>query len=42
VFYFFEALLKLKPVMGFYLFIITKKQKKKIKIKPHFMGLSAR
>lgn len=42
LFYFFEALLKLRPVMGFYIFIIIKKKKKKIKIKPHFMNFWAR
>lgn len=42
IFYFFEALLKLRPVMGFYIFIIIKKKKKKIKIKPHFMNFWAR
>jgi len=42
IFYFFEAILKLRPVMGFYVFIITKKKKKKIKIKPHFMNFWTR
>jgi len=42
MYYFFETILKLRPVMGFYVFIITKKKKKKIKIKPHFMNFWAR
>lgn len=42
IFYFFESVLKLRPVMGFYIFIITKKKKKKLKIKPHFMNFWAR
>lgn len=42
IFYFFESLLKLRPVMGFYIFVIIKKKKKKIKIKPHFMNFWAR
>jgi ribosomal protein S7 len=36
IFYFFEAILKLRPVMGFYIFIITKKKKKKSKNKTTF------
>ena len=42
IFYFFEALLKIRPLIGFYIYIIKKKQKKKIKIKPYFMGFIAR
>ena len=42
VFYFFEALLKLRPIISFYIFIVIKKKKKKIKIKPHFMNFWSR
>jgi ribosomal protein S7 len=42
IFYFFEALLKVRPLVGFYSYIIKKKNKKKIKIKPYFMNFLAR
>jgi len=43
IFYFFETLLKIRPIIGFYLYIIKKKRKKKkIKIKPYYMTFKRR
>ena len=42
LFYFFEALLKVRPLIGFYIFIIKNKKQQKIKIKPYFMNLYSR
>lgn len=42
IFYFFESLLKLRPLIGFYIYITKKKKKKHIKIKPYFMNFKNR
>lgn len=42
LFYFFEALLKLRPLIGFYIYIVKTKQAKRVKIKPHFMSFESR
>jgi hypothetical protein len=42
LFFFFQALLSVRPVIGFYLYIIKKKQKKTIKIKPYYMSFLGR
>ena len=42
LFYFFETLLKIRPVIGFYIYIIKINKKNKIKIKPYFMTFTAR
>lgn len=42
IFYLFESLFKIRPLIGFYIYIIKKKKKKKIKIKPYFLTFWAR
>ena len=42
LFFLFEALFKIRPLIGFYIYIVKTKQNKKIKIKPHFMPFEAR
>ena len=42
LFYLFESLLKIRPLIGFYIYVIKKKRKKKIKIIPYFLTLWAR
>ena len=42
IFFFFESLIKLRPLVGFYVYVIKKKKKKSIKIKPHFMNFKNR
>ena len=42
LFYFFETLLKIRPLIGFYIYVVKKRKKKKIKIKPYFMSFRAR
>ncbi len=42
LFYFFESLLKVRPLIGFYIYAIKKKNKKRLKIKPYFMRYPAR
>lgn len=42
LFYLFEALFKIRPLIGFYIYIIKTKQTKKIKIRPYFMPFEAR
>lgn len=42
VFYFFESILKIRPLIGFYIYIIKKKKKKQVKIKPYFMSFRNR
>lgn len=42
LFFFFQALLSVRPLIGFYLYIIKKKQKKTIKIKPYYMSFLGR
>lgn len=42
LFFFFQALLTARPLIGFYLYIIKKKQKKTIKIKPYYMSFKGR
>lgn len=41
-FYFLESLLKIRPLIGFYVYIVKKKKKKQIKIKPYFMSFKNR
>ena len=42
LFFFFESLLKLRPILGFYIYIVKKKKIKKIKIKQFFMKFNNR
>ena len=42
VFYFFESLLKIRPLINFYIYTVKKKKKKQIKIKPYFMSFRNR
>jgi len=42
LFFFFESLLKVRPLLGFYLYIIKRKKIKKIKITPYFMPFENR
>lgn len=42
LYFFFQALLAVRPLIGFYLYVIKKKQKKTIKIKPYYMSFSGR
>lgn len=41
-FFFFQALLEVRPLIGFYLYISKKKQKKIIKIKPYYLSFIGR
>jgi ribosomal protein S7 len=42
IYYFFETIFQVRPLIGFYIYIIKKKKKKKIKIKPYFMNFLSR
>jgi hypothetical protein len=42
IFYLFESLLKIRPLIGFYIYVIKKKKIKKIKIIPYFLTFWAR
>lgn len=42
LFFFFQALLEVRPLIGFYLYISKKKQKKIIKIKPYYLSFIGR
>lgn len=42
IYFFFESVLKLRPLVGFYIYVAKKKKKKRIKIKPYFMNFKNR